>query len=481
MKRVWVAAAMIVTFGSTYAADHVWLIGGGPGPDESQAQIELNVGWVSEVLHTRAPSARQHIFYTDGAAPGRDVKRWERAAETKQALQPLARVFGQYERNGDRYRDHQIKGVVGGTEAESLSARLQTQLAALTPGDRALLIYNGHGWGDEYDVANNTLRLWKHTTLSVREMERLLGVAPPAVPVRFILTQCYAGGFARLVHRDAEDVLALAPGRRCGFMAESAYREAEGCAAGIKIGDYRDYTTYFFAALNRRTRTGAALAGDPDLDRDGHVTLYEAHLYAVAYAHNADLPRATSETFLERWQPWYLRWLNTGAEPDNVYGRIARDVAGRLGLPTSGRALIDALTTRRNDLHRQMSALAQEKTGAHARARRLQKEIQADVALRWPEAMHPHTLGYARFLRQDVGRAQDVIMAHPQYGELVSVQDRLLALDQERLALERDITQLDKVRRMRQLARLLDQFERYASTQEREWYAQLLGCEQQPL
>ena len=94
------------------------------------------------------------------------------------------------------------------------------------------------------------------------------------MPVRFVFTQCYAGAFAR-----------LAPGpdgNRCGFLAESEDREAEGCAAGVDAGDYRDYTTYFFAALSGRTRLGGLLPVNPDLDGDGQVSLYEAHLVCVA-------------------------------------------------------------------------------------------------------------------------------------------------------------------------------------------------------
>ncbi len=40
------------------AADHVWIIGGGNDPDNSQAQIEFNVNWVMQVLRARpAPPA----------------------------------------------------------------------------------------------------------------------------------------------------------------------------------------------------------------------------------------------------------------------------------------------------------------------------------------------------------------------------------------------------------------------------------------
>jgi hypothetical protein len=477
-RNLLAALAAMLSVWSAYAADYVWLIGGGPNPDSSQGQIELNVNWVIDVLRTKAPEARRRIFYTNGKGSGRDVKHWANVADTKATLQPLARVFGVFERNGDTYRSNRIEGVAGGTEAESLKMELSAEFSRLKPGDQGLLIYNGHGQRDRQDAAGNTLSLWKDTDLSARELEALLGRVPASVPVRFVLTQCYAGGFARMVHPGARDVLALAEANRCGFMAESESRVAEGCSASINIGDYRDYTTYFFAAFSGLSRAGEKLEANPDLNGDRIVSLYEAHLYALAHAHNADLPRATSEVFLERWQPWYLRWFDTGSEPDNIYGRLARQVARRLGLPHSGRALGVELSERRAALIKETNALLAEKRQLNEDVKPLQRHIQYDLALRWPEAIHPHTLNYARFLQRDLDRAQEFILAHPVYRDLAGKQDRLLMLDRELLTFERDVTQLEKVRRLRSLARLLDQFQRHASRQERAWYARLLACEQ---
>src|SRR5690606_16077286 len=53
------------------AEDHVWIVGGGPFPDESQAQIEMNVNWVLETLRERLPGARLRVYYTDGEQAGR--------------------------------------------------------------------------------------------------------------------------------------------------------------------------------------------------------------------------------------------------------------------------------------------------------------------------------------------------------------------------------------------------------------------------
>jgi hypothetical protein len=484
MRHAAVALFAGVLYGasSAHALDHVWIIGGGPYPGHSQAQIEFNVNWVIQVLNASAGARQLHVYYTDGSTTGRDVVLWQSPAESKASLQPLARVFGEHGPNGERYYSNRIPNVQAGTEANDLKARLEKDFSELKPGDRALLVYNGHGLQDQGDSAGNTLRLWNDSSLSVREMDQIMSRIDPTVPVRFVFTQCYSGGFARLMHPQAQDTLALGEANRCGFFAESEDRESEGCSASIKVGDYRDYSTYFFAALNGSTRTGEAIGVNPDRNGDNVVSLHEAHLFALSQAHNADLPRATSEVFLERWQPWYLRWIDTGAEPDNVYGRMAREVAKKNDLPESGPMLIKEMRTRRNAMTQKMAELEREQESLGKEVKALQKEIRKEIGLRWPEALSPYTLNFVQFLRKDLDAAQDFILSHPRYPELVAKQDRRAALEYEEMSnLDRDITQLDKILRLRNLARLQGQFERHATEEERGWYQRLQSCEAQPL
>ena len=484
MRHAAAAVFAGVLFGasSVHALDHVWIVGGGPYPGHSQAQIEFNVNWVIQVLNASAGARQLHVYYTDGSTTGRDVVMWQPPAESGASLQPLARVFGEQGPNGERFYSNRIPGVQGGTEAGVLRERLEKDFSEPKPGDRALLVYNGHGQRDHRDAAGNALLLWNDSRLSVREMDQLMSHIDPGVPVRFVFTQCYSGGFARLIHPQAQDTLALGQANRCGFFAESEDRESEGCSASIEVGDYRDYSTYFFAALAGRTRTGEAIGVNPDRNGDNVVSLYEAHLFALSQAHNADLPRSTSEVFLERWQPWYLRWIDTGAEPDNVYGRMAREVAKKNGLPESGPALIEKMRVRRHAMTQKMTELDEEHENLGREVKTLQKEIRKEIGLRWPEALSPYTLNFVQFLKKDLDAAQDFILSHPRYPELVTKQDRHAALVHEEISsLDRDITQLDKILRLRKLARLQSQFERHANEVERGWYQRLQSCEGQPL
>jgi hypothetical protein len=318
--------------------------------------------------------------------------------------------------------------------------------------------------------------------MTVHDMDRIMNRLNPEVPLRFVFTQCYSGGFSRLMRPEARDVPELGKANRCGFFAEAEDRESEGCSARIDVGDFRDYSTYFFAALHGRMRSGEQIAINPDWNDDKTVSLYEAHLFALAEAENSDLPRATSEVFLERWQPWYLRWADTGAKPDNIYSRIARHVVKKSGFAESGPSLISDINQQRRALAEEMRHKEEEEDRLRQDSAALRKKITMEIGLQWPEALTPYTSSFVNFLKNDLNAVQDFILAHPDYPGLVSMQDRRIVLAHEEIpALDRQITQLDKIMRLRKLARLLWQFERHASRDERDAYRRLQSCETQPL
>lgn len=465
----WLAAAPV------RAADHVWLIGGGYDPDSSQAQIEQNILWVSQLLH--APGARAvRTYFDDGDDPANDVK--ELLPLRSGDLEPVRRLYAYGHIAGYRFRNHALPRVDGSTERTQLTAKLEQEIAGLKAGDRLLIVFNGHGTRSRRDPGSNRLWLWKGTSLDVRELDALLGRVPPEVSVRFVFTQCYAGAFAR-----------LAPGpdgNRCGFLAEAEDRQAEGCAAGVDANDYRDYTTYFFAALSGRTRLGKPLPVNPDLDGNGQVSFYEAHLYALRTGESADLPRATSEAFLERWQPWYADWkailgFSNDASPDSVYTRLAAELMAALDLPTEERAL-------RRELRRLRTAEAVETRKLVRRQRELlgrigviQRDIRKTVSGRWPAIERLVREGKAGENSVSLEETAVFIRSQSRFAELVQAQDEHAANEEALLASERRVTRLDKVERLRKLARLQSRFTTQASAADRESYEKLLACERQGL
>jgi hypothetical protein len=450
------------------AVEQVWLIGGGPDVLNSQVQIERNLLWTLETLQ-RLPGKRQiRVYFTDGDDPAPDVAEWSPIAGADN-LEPLARVFNSQWMNGEQYRAHRIPGVEGPTTATSLVEDLGAQLRAMPPSGAGWLIFNGHG-GREED-GSHRIELWNDTWLGVQDLTALLDQAPPEMRLRFLLTQCYAGGFAPL---------AVEGTNRCGFMAEAADQEAEGCSAAIEESGYEDYSTFFFAALGGRTRDGGALADSADLDRDGQVSPLEAHLYTLTHAYNSDIPLATSEVLLEQWQPWYLPALLFLVQNSySPYRALAATLMQAAGLDLERDGL--------EGVARQRAELAEQRRLLEAEQERLQQEVEGlrvaleqEVLRRWRRASNAYTRNFVRFLSEDLPRVQAFILAQPDYPRLKAGQEAQEDLDRRLLNLERATTRLDKIDRLLSLAGKQVALERFGPGALRERYRALRACEAAP-
>ena len=378
------AATMGATIGTAFApasADEAILVGGGYSAHRSEAQIELDAGWIRDVLERAGVPVT--LRFTDGDAPGSDVMELLGPDAPPSPLEPLARTFGELRAERTRWRNHGLENVAGPTTRDALVPALVDAFARADAADEPLLlVYNGHGTqSTTASPADVRLELWGGTGLRAGELHALL--EDHESPVRWVFTQCYSGGFHRLAYGDPDAGIGLAGGARCGFTAESAYRLAEGCSASIETDDYRDYSTFLFAALDGAERDGDVLFEDPDADADGAVTPREAHLYALGHAWSSDLSRSTSEDFLDAWQPWWLRWLPAPARvPENEYARLYRALAARVGValddgPDSIRAGIAGREA-------ELDALAGRRAGLRAEEARLGESLARAVSERWP-------------------------------------------------------------------------------------------------
>ena len=140
------------------------------------------------------------------------------------------------------------------------------------------------------------------------------------------------------------------------------------------------------------------------------------------------------------------------------------------------------LQTRQKNLNTRLQRLADESGRVNADIDRLQGTLRRALIQRWPAAAHPYTVGYTRFLATEAGAAQNFLVSQTAtYPTLVARQDRQAQIVREQRQLDRSLTQLDKLLRMRQLARLREQFERHASPQARQEFERLNRCERLPL
>lgn len=463
--------ALVLTLPSALAlpADSVWVIGGGPDVYDSQVQIEGNVLWVLQAMDSLPGERRVRVFFTDGQEETPDVLEWTRPPETAAALQPLARVFDAYWRNGLRYRNHRVPDVAGTTEAGPLSEALGADLSALKPADNGWLIFMGHGTqGEELD---NCLELWNDTQLAVSDLQALLDKSPRDTRLRFLFSQCYSGAFARLA----------TPGsNRCGFMAAPPDQVSEGSSPEVEKRDFEDYGTYFFAALTGSERDHSGLDGVLDWDSSGWVTPLEAHFHVLTTAFSADIPMATSEALLMEWRPGEIPDLLTSVDrDDNEYSGLALTMMRDIG--------IDPAAEPGKEMHRRQLEVQGKWTRLEQDQERLRKQIAAsqenlrrEVLRRWPQAANPYTLGFRRFLDEDLDAAQAFIEAHPEYAELRRRQELFLKQDDEALWLRRERSRLYRIAHLLRIGWLKAALEREGPADQLERYRRLRECESAP-
>ena len=470
----------------TAIADQAILIGGGYNINGSQGQIELNVKWVQSVL--KQSDLPVITFFTDGDDPAPDVHYQHIESDGTVAdpvndlaaqLEPVARLFGDQYQNQQRYRSHSVEDVRGSTKADELIPAL-TELFTSAPEDPSLIVYNGHGKQSQSTVDNVTLELWDDTSITANKLHAVLEQS--SAPSRFVFTQCYSGGFHRLAYANPSNGMELSSATRCGFTAESAYRLAEGCSASVNTNDYRDYTTYFFAALNGYDRDGEILAVDTDTDKDGSTSLREAHFYTLEHAHSTDLSRSTSEDYLTNWEPWYLKWTSAKQGlPNNEYAKLYRTLADKHGIPLTGnpaksiRSMLKGyklkaseLESRRNDLRTELA--------------NVQDQLIQQALSKWPALSGPYTAQFQSMAASgQLINVANWVREQPSYQQLVDLQLEDDRIDQGLLDVERNITQMQKLFHFRKLANLKRQLYQLGDQKQISSYERLVSCEDSPL
>jgi hypothetical protein len=463
----------LLVAGPAAADSAVWLIGGGFDPENAQVQIEQNVRWLERLLLDRDITVR--TYFALGDEPGKDIAYFDpaAAATSSEGVGALARIFGEPLEAGLSYRRHELHALAGSTRKESLVRDLSDDFARHNAGD-VLVVFNGHGGLDYSNVQNNYLKLWGDESLDVGEVRDILEAIPPDVTTRFVMTQCYSGAFQSLIDRQSGE-LAQGSGKTCGFMSESALEMAEGCGLDVNEAGFRDYTTFFFAGLSGETRLGeSADLTAFDLDDNRRASFREAHFYALANAHSTDLPRSTSETYLIEWTPWYLEWDASIDGQTSVYWEFAEQVGRRTAYGTSPAEL----EGHRSVLLAEQARLQDRRDETEDRIAAIRAELRADLLTRWPELAHPYSPAYHAVIDSQWPAIEQRIRSDGDFARLVAAQDELQAFNGERRELARHITQIDKIYRLKKLARLETAMQTYGNAAAKQEYRALVECEE---
>lgn len=471
--------------GAAHGADHFLTIGGGSSPANNQISLEKNILYFQRFLVDRGMGdLPQETFFADGTAGSRDLQYIDPHYQAPRSNVLLAEVFHCEHGLETQYRSHAIPGLSGPSTRKSIIQWFDTVGSRLNDGDRLFIYYTGHGARVPQSRAT-TLALWGENDMAVREFARLLDRLPPRVSVVLVMVQCYGGGFADVIFRDANPLLGLARGNRCGFFATLPNRIAAGCTAEADEENYHEYSTYFWAALYGRARSGEAVEA-PDYDNDGRVSLAEAHAYALITSDTIDVSMKTSDAFLRQFSstggPTRADWLTAesayeqlldAAEPPEA--AVLKALSRRLGLEGSSRVravrgMSEAIRHRRAGLEgeRQKLATAHDQSCA---------ALQSILRFRWPEMSNLLNPGVTRLLTDDAGEMVRLIERSAPYGELKREDQRMDAIDHELDELERQAAKCQRFLRAVEHVALAHNFPLIASTEIRARYQALVVAE----
>ena len=281
------------------AKDFFLTIGGGYAPSGNQVSLEKNILYFQRALREqqldRSPQA---IFFADGLSSEHDLQVIDRDTVPK-ANRLMAEFFGDSDDLGLSYRNHQVNGVRGSTRPENIRKWFANDGRQLKRGDRLIVYVTSHGneSSDRRDPYDTTIATWGNTSIKMKEFVKLLDELADGVEVVAIMVQCHAGGFARFIFNGGDPEKGLSSQRRVGFFATVHDRSAAGCTPEIDEASYVEYSTYFWAAISGRDRSGRAI-DRPDYNGDGTISFDEAHAYVILAADTIDLPVKTSGEYL---------------------------------------------------------------------------------------------------------------------------------------------------------------------------------------
>lgn len=443
-----------------------WIVaGGGPTPDHNQVQIEQDLALARDLFRPLGPG----LTLFAGGEGSRAVQVLDPEPDGDALRSELGALLAPRPGRDARYRAASIVAD-GAASAEAILAALE---GALPDGDGPLTVYlAGHGVGGEQPRQSRMLT-WGPGELGVEDVAAVLDEIPGHRPVRFVVTTCYSGGFAELVFTGADPEQGAATTDRCGLFATAWDRTAGGCDPSPDRGAHDGYGIHFLRALRGLDGEERPIeASRLDLDRDGTVSLLEAHTYARIESGSLDVPTTTSS--------WFLRAAVDPEEPPP-------ERAPTPSLPEE-RAVIHALTARL-DLRRSedvferleregalMERLATELDAVEEALASAEEVLVAALLHRWPLLDDPWHPGFAALLAAE----RDAIATFlADSGE--AARRRELLEERDRLAEEHD-RRLVETAPLERLAEALETVELAAhlfALGGRHWlrYQALLACE----
>lgn len=470
------------------AKDYFLTIGGGYAPTANQVSLEKNVQMYQRVLAELYPAGVGHdIFFSDGDDAARDLVFEDPHTAMPLVNERLAEVLRQEEHLDAQYRSHGVSPVAGVANRASLDKWFNEAGNKLASGDRLVIYVTAHGGrsDDKQNAFNTKLHLWNGENIRMQEFVALLDKLPEQVNVAVVMVQCFSGGFANLAFHEGKMDSGLSSQVRCGFCATVENRPAAGCTPEIDEETYEEYSSYFWAALVGHRRSGTPVE-KPDYDGDGEVSFDEAHAFAVLHSPTIDVPVKTSDAALRA-----LSQFQSGEHQDYLAADSRYDDLFKSATPAE-RAILEGLSTqlqlaqperakeareRAKQLEEQKSNLGRERTQKYNTYNGIAGEIARQLKRRWPELNNVWSPQVAKLLADEASEVVQLIESHPRWQEMQQLETDVVALDEQKLGLEKDWCKCQRLIRTLENVALAANLPRVASEEGRQRYAQLLAAE----
>ncbi|HET6250342.1 MAG TPA: C13 family peptidase [Tepidisphaeraceae bacterium] len=473
------ACSFLLTAAFARAADHFLAIGGGDSPTNNQVSLEKNVLFFQRLL-SDCQGAVPDVLFSNGKAGTRDLQ-FEPDEDPPRINILLARLLGREWDVNYHYRKHEIPGLSGPSTHAGLENWFNTEGKKLTDGDRLIIYFTGHG-GPGRPPQNTTLSMWCERPMEVTEFTGLLDRLSPKVQVVLIMVQCHSGGFASTIFKNGKVGTELSTARRCGFFATTYDRNAAGCTPDTAEDDYKDYSTYFFAALDGKTRTGKPI-GKCDLDGDGRVSFAEAHAYTLIHSDTIDVPTTTSEALLRQFSKSTGNW-NT--RPQMPFQTLLTRASVTQKAVLEG--LSDQLKLSGDDRQTEVNHLADliesERKTAERDEKQKQREldnltnnIRTRLLQRWPELSNSWSPQTMDLLAHQAPAIMDAIDKDSDAARWELLRRDINKLEDHQLDLERRWVKCRRLSRMLETTALAANLKKFAPPEIVERYKQMVEDE----
>ncbi|MCA9554348.1 MAG: hypothetical protein KC933_30210, partial [Myxococcales bacterium] len=311
------------------------------------------------------------------------------------------------------------------------------QLARLRGQGDVVVFGAGHG-APAAEGAPAALELWgPQDRLDVPELARALDKKPGGGRVALVLGHCHSGAFADVMFVGADPEVGLAEPTRCVLAAVPADREAAGCTPDMDDTGAQAYVASIAEALTRK---------ESDLDRDGRISLAEAHAFAKIHDGTVDVPVSSSELWLS---------ARVGAQAPDITTVSLADLLEQ-ARPTE-RAVMQAVLPKRmrwsspgrvakaaDGLAEQISVLGEQIQQLAERREEVRRSLVDAVLLKWPELTNPYHPRARALLAGDAAEVVTFVKRQRRLDQLMAMDRSISALDHRLLLHQRRAARLER-------------------------------------